>query len=269
VERALRTGSSVFGLAIVAFGVMNLVRLDLVPGIMPVPAWVPGRLLLAVLSGAVLIASGVGMLVGRRAMLGATTAALFLSIGVLPLHVAQVVMHPKNGGAWVVAAEVLGLSAAAWMLAVMLAHDDAPSSPRGLGAYFVRDSGAVATAARLCFGASFLVFGWSHFAYHGYVESVIPAWIPAHGFWAYAIGVAHLAAGVSILTRVKARLAATLLAVMFGSWLFIVHLPRATAVQTNASEWSSLIVALAFCGASWIAAETFARMDGTPARRQA
>jgi uncharacterized membrane protein YphA (DoxX/SURF4 family) len=117
--------------------------------------------------------------------------------------------------------------------------------------------------ARLAFGASFLVFGLSHFLYHAYVESVIPAWIPAHPFWAYAIGIAHLAAGISILTRVQARLAATLLAVMFGSWVVIVHAPRVTIDSSR--EWTSLIVALAFCGASWIAAETFARQNDVEA----
>jgi hypothetical protein len=35
--------------------------------------------------------------------------------------------------------------------------------------------------------------------YRDYVASVIPAWIPAHMFWAYATGVAHLAAGAGIV----------------------------------------------------------------------
>jgi uncharacterized membrane protein len=266
VERPLRVGSSVFAVGITAFGVVNLVRLDLLPDIEPLPASVPGRLFLAVLSGVVLVASGAAILTGLRARLGATAAALFLSLCVLPLHVAAVAMHPGNGGAWVVFSEVLGLSAAVWMLAATLAQDDAPS--RGLGAYLAHQADAVSATARVCFGASFLVFGMSHFLYLGYVESVIPAWIPFHRFWALATGVAHLAAGVSILTRVKARLAATLLAIMFGSWVVIVHAPRLIAAQENSGEWTSLIVALAFCGASWIAAETFARAGSASASRQ-
>lgn len=262
MNRPLRVGSSVFAVGLIAFGVVNLVRLDLVPDIEPLPASVPGRLVMAVLSGVVLVASGAAILVGWRARLGAAVAAQFLTVCVLPLHVAQLVTQPGSGGAWVVAAEVVGLCAAAWMLAATLARDDTPLA--GIGAFVARNADVVTTVARLGFGASFLVFGWSHFVYHAYVESVIPAWVPAHRFWAYAIGVAHLAAGVSILARVQARLAATLLAAMFGSWVVIVHAPRVTA--DSAREWTSLIVALAFCGASWIAAEAFARTDSAAAR---
>ena len=113
-------------------------------------------------------------------------------------------------------------------------------------------------ASRWGFGVSLLAFGSFHFVYHGYIESVVPAWIPAHAFWTYGIGCALLAAGLAILTGIKARLAATMLAIMFGSWVFIEHAPRVAASPSNADEWSSLIIALACCGASWIVRESLA-----------
>jgi hypothetical protein len=85
-----------------------------------------------------------------------------------------------------------------------------------------------------------------------YIEAVVPAWIPGHKFWTYGIGVALMAAGLAIVTRIRGRLAATLLSIMFGSWVFLVHSPRVAASPSNADEWSSLFIALACCGASWI-----------------
>jgi len=85
---------------------------------------------------------------------------------------------------------------------------------------------------------------------------VIPAWLPAPRFWALATGGAHAAAGLSLLTNVRARLAAALLAAMFGSWVVVLHAPRAAAHPHDPREWGSLLVALAMCGASGIVAGT-------------
>jgi uncharacterized membrane protein YphA (DoxX/SURF4 family) len=133
---------------------------------------------------------------------------------------------------------VITLAAAAWLLVTTHRNGDVWRR--------------VALVARLMFGATFLAFGFSHYLYHQYVESVIPSWIPAHAFFAYATGAAHAAAGLSLLTGIQARLAATLLAVMFGSWVGVLHIPRVIAAQGDKNEWTSLFVAVAMCGASWI-----------------
>jgi uncharacterized membrane protein YphA (DoxX/SURF4 family) len=162
------------------------------------------------------------------------------------LQIPVLAAHPTNGGLWVGAFEVVAISAGAWMLAAALARTHSSVNRRGEGWE------AIATAARIAFGISFLAFGASHFMYAAYVESVTPKWIPWHPFWAYAIGVAHVAAGVSLLSRVQARLAAVLLAMMFGSWVIIVHAPRVAAAHGNRNEWTSLVVALTMCGAALI-----------------
>ena len=223
-----------------AMGVLMLARLDFPPVLVPLPRLVPGRVLLAGLSGAWLIASAVTILIDRRARSGALAIAGLLSLGML-LHLRPVLMDPASP-AWAVAFETVALGAAAWTLAGVLG----PLPER------------MRVAARWGFGASLLAFGLFHFIYHGYIESAIPAWIPGHQIWTYGIGVALIAAGLAILTRIKARLAATMLSIMFGSWVFIVHAPRVAASPSNADEWSSLIIALACCGASWIIRESLA-----------
>ena len=264
-QRSVRAGGAVFGAAMIGMGVLALVRLDLVPDIEPVPAWVPGHAPWAVATGALLVGAGACLVVGRRVRAAAATIATFLACWVVPLHLPRLVAQPANGGYWVVACESLALCAVAAVLAAQ-AGDGVPDATWD----------RLTVAARTAFGATFLLFGLSHFLYRGYVESVIPAWIPAHGFWAVATGLAHLAAGVSLLTRVRARLAATLLAIMFGTWVVILHAPRVAAASPTAprtpNEWSSLLIALAMCGGSWLVAGSLTvpnAMRARSARRDA
>ena len=87
----------------------------------------------------------------------------------------------------------------------------------------------------------------------------MPAWIPARLFWAYFVGAAFIAAGASIVTKVKARLAASLLGIMFAIWVLILHLPRVVANLHTKQEWTSLVIALGMSGGSWLVAQSLAK----------
>ena len=109
---------------------------------------------------------------------------------------------------------------------------------------------------RSLFALTLTVFGIQHLIYGQFVATLIPSWIPGRLFFAYAVGIAFIAATLSILSGIKARLAATLLGIMFLTWVFILHSPRVMAASTNGNEWTSLLVALAMSGGSWIVAAT-------------
>ncbi len=228
-------------------GILVLVRPDFPPVLVPVPSALPGRAMLAAFSGAWMIAASVAVLPGRTARSGALAIASLLSVGML-LHVRQVFRNPGTP-AWAIAFETVVLGAAAFTLAGMLA----------------RQSDGLRMAGRWGFGVSLLAFGLFHFLYGTYIESVVPVWIPGHLFWTYGIGCALIAAGIAMLSGIKARLAATMLAIMFGSWVFIVHAPRVAAAPSSADEWSSLFIALACCGASLIMRESTASAAVEPA----
>jgi len=221
-------------------GVLMIVRPDVPAVFMPLPASLSDGSVLVVLSGVGLTASGVAILVGRRADLGALSMAGLLTLGSI-LHIGPVRMNPGTP-AWAVAFETVVLAAAAWTLAGLLR----------------RMPEQVRVVARSAFSASLIAFGLFHFLYHAYIENAVPEWIPGHAFWTYAIGGALIAAGLAVWTGIQARLASTLLSIMFGSWVFIVHAPRVAASWSNADEWSSLFIALACCGASWILRESLA-----------
>jgi uncharacterized membrane protein len=97
-----------------------------------------------------------------------------------------------------------------------------------------------------------------HFQYAKFVATIVPAWIPARLFWAYFVGVAFIAAALAIVTRKMARTASILLGTMFFIWVIILHVPRVAAQPRNGNEVTSLLVALAMSGVSFILAESFA-----------
>ncbi|MEP7001632.1 MAG: hypothetical protein ABI969_14190 [bacterium] len=241
MDRQGRLGSAIYGVGMLGFGLVSLIRFDAVPDLEPLPAWLPLRPLVAMLAALILLVAGTALLTRWHTDRAAGTVGALLSVWLVTLFVPQLVAQPRNGGTWVVVAEIVAMGAAAWMFS--------SATSASADSVLMR---RVAQGARIMFGLAFLEFGASHFEYHGYVESVIPGWIPFHTFFAYAVGVAHLAAGVSLLTRVREQLATALLAVMFGSWVVFLHAPRVMAAPRTGNEWTSLFVAISMCGASLI-----------------
>ncbi|HET9474025.1 MAG TPA: hypothetical protein VFO82_09030, partial [Steroidobacteraceae bacterium] len=67
----------------------------------------------------------------------------------------------------------------------------------------------------------------------------------------YVTGVGHLAAGLSLLSGIRAALGAALLAVMMAVFVVLVHVPRVIAAPGEHLEWIMLGVALSLCGSAW------------------
>jgi uncharacterized membrane protein YphA (DoxX/SURF4 family) len=72
----------------------------------------------------------------------------------------------------------------------------------------------------LFYAAPLAAFGTEHFTITKVIASLVPAWIPWHLFWAYFVGACFIAGPLSLVTRIQARLAASLLALTF--FLFVV-----------------------------------------------
>ncbi|HEV2291514.1 MAG TPA: hypothetical protein VGR60_06725, partial [Gemmatimonadales bacterium] len=62
------------------------------------------------------------------------------------------------------------------------------------------------------------------------------------------------AAGLAIVTRIRARLAATLLGAMFFSWVVLLHIPLVITSHGAGGKWTSLFVATMMCGGAWMVA---------------
>jgi uncharacterized membrane protein len=245
-------GRVLFGMGMLAFGAMNFVFARPVAGIEPLPEWLPGQLTWTYVTGAVLAIGGIAVMIDAwRPRIAAVSLGVLLFLWLALLHVPMMLAHIHNGSVWTSAFECLAICSAAWLLADALAGDArATDDPLRW----------LADLARYTFGICLPVFGALHFIYWEYVASVIPDWIPgSHVVWAYATGVAHVAAGLAMLSGVAARWAATLLGVMFSSWVLIVHVPRVIAHPQAQNEWTSLWVAVALSGGAWLIRGYFSR----------
>jgi len=87
----------------------------------------------------------------------------------------------------------------------------------------------------------------------------VPAWIPAHLFWAYFTGIAFVAAAISIATKKMLGMAAMLLGTMFVLFVVLLHIPRVAGAIRNGNEVTSLFVAVAMGGVSFVLAGTYGR----------
>lgn len=93
----------------------------------------------------------------------------------------------------------------------------------------------------LFYAAPIAAFGTEHFTLTKAIASIVPKWIPWHLFWAYFVGACFIAAGLSLVTRIQARLAASLLALTF--FLFVVLMDAPSWAQ-NPRDRIALTLAL-------------------------
>lgn len=248
MERMYALGRLLFAVAITALGVEHFVCAHFQGAVVPVIPWVPANPVLVYLTGSALAAAGLCMAWNFRPRLAAILLGALLLGCALVLQVPQVAQRPFDLGIRTALFELLALCGAAWTLAGRLPPEQ--SSPR-------RGSAALNSLLRsgpYLFAASSVVFGISHLLIPAFIASLIPPWFPGGLFWAYFTGVAFIAAGVSIATRWMDGWAASLLGAMFLLWFLFLHLPRLTSAPRShdPDEWSSAIIALGMCGASWL-----------------
>jgi uncharacterized membrane protein len=221
-------------LGAILLGIITLLVRDFALTWQPVPADWPARAPMAMVSGAILIAGGL-CAPWRGAGRGRMILPAFYALWVLALHIPNFARTP-NVGSLLGVAEILSLAAAGIAL-----------SPSLLSQLLVRIS------ARALYGLCPLVFGLSHFVFADFTAAMMPSWIPAKLFWAYFTGAAHVAAGLAILTGVLARIAVPLLALMTGSFVLLLHVPRVAAAPGDRLEWTMLAMAMSIAGGAWLA----------------
>ena len=172
--RVTGVGHLLFALGLAGLGVLSLFSGDFPYSWEPVPLWVPGRELLAHLSGILLLAGGVGLLIKRTAGLAAAILAVYLLGWVLVLQAPLAAHAPGDVGAWLGLAESTFLFSGGWILSALLA------GPRTRARVPLLTGEGAMRFARVLFGLACLPLGLSHFVYSSVTAGMIPAWIPAH-----------------------------------------------------------------------------------------
>jgi uncharacterized membrane protein YphA (DoxX/SURF4 family) len=249
----------VYGLAAMAIGLVGLVWGDFLAVWQPVPKSLTGRTPLAYAIAALFLIAGATLQYKRTARAAALTLTVLYSLGVILLHLPQVIAHPSIFVMWSGTAEQLALVAGG-----LLAYSFCISTVSQTAGHNAQADPA-ATIARLIFGVCLIFFALAHLFYLKPTADVVPAWLPpGQIFWAYATAAGHFAAGVAILFKVAARLAARLLTAMFIVFSLLVHLPLAFAGPHMHFNWAANAMNFALIGSAWLMAAAFGK---TPAAR--
>lgn len=76
------------------------------------------------------------------------------------------------------------------------------------------------------YAVAIAVFSGDHFGVPSGVASIVPRWMPWHLFWVYFVGLALVAAAVSIAAEKESQLAAAMMGVMLVLFVLMIHIPN-------------------------------------------
>jgi uncharacterized membrane protein len=106
---------------------------------------------------------------------------------------------------------------------------------------------------------SLAVFAPEHFRDPGFIQNMVPSWMPAHLFWACFIGCALLAAATSLTVRKFVRLSSTMLGLMFFLFVCMIYIRYALAHPKDRFGWAYALRDLSFAGGAWALAGLHSR----------
>jgi len=241
-------GWRVYGLGVMTLGIVCLAWGGFDPG-QPVPRNFPDRTALAYAAATFMLVAGAAVEWRRTAAWGAAALTAYYGFIVVILMNGRLVLaHYAEFGTYSGAAEQLSIAAGGLIVYAASARIDPALAAR------------LTRLGQLVFGVCALLFGGAHFFYMNLTAPLVPKWLPpTQGFWAYATGVGFIAAGVAILTGVRAHLAAILLTAMLSSFALLVHWPITLADRSRHSNWAESALNLAVIGVAWVVADSLAR----------
>jgi len=241
-------GRRVFGFGLIALAIVCLAFGTFDPG-QPVPRDFPDRPALAYAAAIFMLCAGMAVEWRRTAAWGAAAIAVYFEFVVVVLMNGPVVLaHMTEYGSYSGPAAQLAIAAGGLIIFAETAGIDAALAAR------------LRRAGQMTFGICAVLFGGAHFFYMNLTAPLVPKWLPPdQEFWGYATGIAHIAAGLAILTGTLARIAAILLTVMYASFTPLVHVPTLLADPSSHWYWSENAANLLLTAVAWVVADSFAR----------
>ncbi len=112
----------------------------------------------------------------------------------------------------------------------------------------------VVALRRLCCSIPLAVFGALHLFGASFVMPLVPEYMPWRMVWVYAIGVALIAAALSMATNIAVRWSGLLFGIMMFLFVAMIHLPGALRQPHERIPWVIVFRELSFGGAGWILA---------------
>ncbi len=249
--RIASVGHAVFGATMIALGILGLAKGDFAPIWQPVPEGLPAREALAYLCSFTSLACGIGLLWPRAAAIAARALFVYLLLWLLVFKARFILQAPTEEGSYQTCGETAVIVAGAWVLYALFAADwDKRWLPFAIGDKGVR-------MARVLYALALIAFGLSHFAYLNLTAPLVPAWLPAHVFWAYFTGATFLAGGAAVLVGVWARLAVTLSVLQIGLFTLLVWGPILAAGHVSDQHWVEFVVSWTITAGGWVIADSY------------
>jgi uncharacterized membrane protein len=119
---------------------------------------------------------------------------------------------------------------------------------------------------RLFYAIPMGVFGTDHFADATNIAKIVPRYMPWHMFWTYFVGTALIAAALSIILQIRARLAATLLGCMFVLFVAMMDIRALMITHGSSQFWAITLRDFTFSGGAFaIAAHQWKRTSSAGA----
>lgn len=231
-QRLFTLGVLALALSLATLGGLELWRGAALPGLHTLLE-VAGAAATRVVGALVLISA---LLLPVKPRFGAMFAAALWSAFFIAALIAAS-LNPRDVTGWVSAAECATFAAAGL------------ACGRGANALLV---------LRLVMSATLLWFGVVHLTQRDLIASLIPGWMPFADMWPWATGSVLLVSGLACLVGRAVAWAAFVVALMFASWLVVVHAPRIAAAPASPFEWTFALTAAALTGAALMLASRFA-----------
>ena len=131
----------------------------------------------------------------------------------------------------------------------------------------------VVSTGRIFFSIGLIAIGCQHFLFGQFVPMVVPwwpGWIAGRLFWVYLVGAILIVGGGAVLSGIKARLAATLLAGFFLLSFVLLHIPaNVMAGVTKLGGWTGALKAFSLAGCALVVAGTLPETETGSGRRTA
>lgn len=110
----------------------------------------------------------------------------------------------------------------------------------------------VVALTHLCFAIPLAAFGAEHLS-GGIPLTMVPSYMPWRMFWLYFVGVALIAASLSIATKIQVRWSGLLTGIMMFLFVTMLHLPGAIR-GGGRIPWTIVLRELSFGGGCWVLA---------------
>ncbi len=235
-------GRHVFGIAVLAFGVITLAWPDytLWPQLRSILNATDGPVFVYAVAAAQIF-GGVAIQFRRTATIGAVIIGAVYLVFALSF-VPRIVAAPRVYDRWGNFFEQFSLVTGAAIAYARSSSARAPKTMKRIG--------------RILFGICVASFTLEQAFYLANTASLVPRWFPPNQmFWAKATTVAFALAAVAILSNRQALLATRLLTLMLVIFGLLVWVPLVAANPHSHTNWSECAETFAIAGVAWILAD--------------